>query len=108
MLEIGQRGRGRGRDSERRAGDGRTVHQKNVDVYTNVLYNSRDYTATLVKFPLLYLLIPQPSPYKFPYISFYTLNIYFHITNITNFIFYFLFPFHTSDMLPCCKIFFKK
>jgi hypothetical protein len=42
MLEIGQRGRGRGRDSERRAGDGRTVHQKNVDVYTNVLYNSRD------------------------------------------------------------------
>jgi hypothetical protein len=31
------------------------------------------------------------SPYKFPYISLYTLNIHFHITNITNFIFYFLF-----------------
>ena len=30
------------------------------------------------------------SPYKFPYISLYTLNIHFHITNITNFIFYFL------------------
>jgi hypothetical protein len=47
------------------------------------------------------------SPYKFPYISLYILNIHFHITNITSFIFYFLFPFHTSGMLPCCKLFFK-
>jgi hypothetical protein len=34
---------GRGRAAERRAGDDRTVHQKNVDAYTNVLSSSRDY-----------------------------------------------------------------
>jgi hypothetical protein len=33
------------------------------------------------------------SPYKFPYVSLYTLNIRFHITNITDFICYFLFYF---------------
>jgi hypothetical protein len=44
-------------------------------------------------------------PYKFPYVSLYTLNIHFHITNITNFIFYFFFYFYSSDLYFCRNYF---